>query len=217
MYFDNRQENRPPPIGYRGPGGFKAPPLAKPRPPPPGADPQLWEWFNRVDKDQSGDIDATELQVALVNGDWSHFNLNTVNLLMNIVDLDRDDRINFNEFADLWSFIKLWQSTFHRFDVDKSGTIDRTELQNALTDFGYVVTPQLLNILQHKYDVKAPAPHVVPSPKVGTPPGITFDHFVRACVVLHQVTEAFKKLHTDREGWVKIDYLQFLQTVLSLP
>jgi Ca2+-binding EF-hand superfamily protein len=35
--------------------------------------------------------------------------------------------------------------------VDKSGTIDRTELQNALTDFGYVVTPQLLNILQHKY------------------------------------------------------------------
>jgi hypothetical protein len=107
-------------------------------------------------------------------------------------------------------------------------------LQNALTDFGYVVTPQLLDILQRKYglcsqyrlycypylfvkDVNASAPHDSPSPKSGAPPGITFDRFVRACVVLHQVSGAFKKLHTNREGWVKIDYLQFLQTVLSLP
>lgn len=44
-----------------------------------------------------------------------------------------------------------WQRAFDRFDGDKSGTIDRTELQNALTDFGYIVTPQLLNILQRKY------------------------------------------------------------------
>jgi Ca2+-binding EF-hand superfamily protein len=136
---------------------------------------------------------------------------------MNIVDADRNDRIDFKEFVDLWDFIKIWQRTFHRFDRDKSGTIDRTELQNALTDFGYVVTPQLLDILQRKYDVNASAPHDSPSPKSGAPPGITFDRFVRACVVLHQVSGAFKKLHTNREGWVKIDYLQFLQTVLSLP
>lgn len=66
-------------------------------------------------------------------------------------------------------------------------------------------------------DVNSSAPHVCPSPKPGAPPGITFDRFVRACVVLHQVTEAFNSFHTDREGWVKIGYLQFLQTVLSLP
>ncbi|KAN0137959.1 EF-hand [Lactarius tabidus] len=214
MYFDNF----PPPVGFRGPGGFKASPQAKPRPPPPGADPQLWEWFDKVDKDQSGDIDATELQSALINGEWSHFDLNTINLLMNIVDLDRNDRIDFNEFADLWTFIKGWQRAFDRFDTDKSGTIDRTELQNALTDFGYLVTPQLLNILQRKYDVNASVPQACPGPKSGAPPaGVTFDRFVRACVVLHQVTEAFNNLHTNREGWVKIDYLQFLQTVLSLP
>jgi hypothetical protein len=127
-----------------------------------------------------------------------------------------------------------WQRAFDRFDSDKSGTIDRKELQNALTDFGYLVTPQLLNIMLRKYglfglyrffyphlfveDVNASAPHAcTSSPKSGTPLGITFDRFVRACVVLHQVTEAFNNLHTNSEGWVKIDYLQFLQTVLSLP
>ena len=81
------KQNCPPPVGYRGPGGFKAAPQARPRPPPPGADPQyvecttyphalwltnfpinrLWEWFDKVDKDQSGDIDATELRKC-----WFH-------------------------------------------------------------------------------------------------------------------------------------------------
>jgi hypothetical protein len=44
-----------------------------------------------------------------------------------------------------------WQDVFARFDRDRSGSIDRTELQKALTYLGYKVTPQLLNILQRKY------------------------------------------------------------------
>ncbi|KAG6820565.1 hypothetical protein H0H93_015085 [Arthromyces matolae] len=37
--------------------------------PPPGADPQLWQWFSAVDVDRSGSISVTELQTALVNGE----------------------------------------------------------------------------------------------------------------------------------------------------
>lgn len=51
----------------------------------------------------------------------------------------------------------------------------------------------------------------------GPPPGITFDRFVRACVVIKQLSETFQKLDTDRDGWVQISYDQFMQTVLSLP
>lgn len=47
--------------------------------------------------------------------------------------------------------------------------------------------------------------------------GITFDRFVRACVVIKQLTEAFQKLDTDRDGWIQISYDQFMQTVLSAP
>lgn len=50
-----------------------------------------------------------------------------------------------------------------------------------------------------------------------TAPGISFDRFVRACVVLNEVGKAFKALDTDRDGWATIDYLQLLRTVLSLP
>jgi Ca2+-binding EF-hand superfamily protein len=50
-----------------------------------------------------------------------------------------------------------------------------------------------------------------------TAPGITFDRFVRACVVLRQVTKAFNALDSDRDGWININYLQFLKTFLWLP
>jgi hypothetical protein len=51
----------------------------------------------------------------------------------------------------------------------------------------------------------------------GAASGITFDRFVRACVVVKQITESFQRLDTDRDGWVQINYDQFMSTVLSLP
>lgn len=51
----------------------------------------------------------------------------------------------------------------------------------------------------------------------GPTPGITFDRFVRACVVIKQLSGAFQNLDTDNDGWVQISYDQFMQTVLSLP
>lgn len=72
--------------------------------------------------------------------------------------------------------------------------------------------------------------------------GITFDRFVRACVVIKQLTEAFQKVDTDRvrflrvrlstpipnrlcrflryriqDGWIQINYDQFMQIVLTAP
>ena len=47
--------------------------------------------------------------------------------------------------------------------------------------------------------------------------GITFDRFVRACVVVKQITESFQRLDTNRSGWVQLSYEQFMHTVLSLP
>jgi Ca2+-binding EF-hand superfamily protein len=131
---------------------------------------------------------------------------------MNIFDTDRSGQIGYNEFAGLWKYIKDWQGVFHHFDRDRSGSIDGTELQNALNQFGYRLSPQLLNLLQRKY-ASAPQANAYP----GIQPGITFDRFVRACVVVKQITEAFSALDTDRDGWVQINYDQFLQTVLSLP
>lgn len=53
---------------------------------PPGADAQLWGWFTAVDSDHSGQLSVDELQRALVNGDWSPFNIETVRTMVNMFD-----------------------------------------------------------------------------------------------------------------------------------
>ncbi|EIM80821.1 EF-hand [Stereum hirsutum FP-91666 SS1] len=203
----------PPGYGARGatPGGF-APPGGHGGP-PAGADPQLWSWFLAVDTDRSGHISAHELEKALINGDWTPFDLDTVKLLMSIFDTDRSGTIGFNEFAGLWKYIKDWQNVFRHFDRDNSGSIDGRELQDALQQFGYNLSPHLLTLVERKYDVKASGV----TTGYGATPGITFDRFVRACVVIKQISESFAKLDSDRDGWIQINYDQFMQTVLTLP
>jgi len=213
-----------PPPGYGGAsgygGGFSQPP---PSGPPPGADPQLWQWFTTVDADRSGHISVVELQKALINGDWTPFDLDTVKLLMSIFDTDRSGTIGFNEFAGLWKYIKDWQGVFKHFDKDHSGSIDGSELQSALKQFGYNLSPQLLNLVERKYggvptNVAPSAPGFGVRPPVASQAaGITFDRFVRACVVIKQLTEAFQKIDTDRDGWIQINYDQYMYTVLSAP
>jgi len=209
----------PPQAGYGGGGGggggygggFVSPPSHHGM--PPGADPQLWSWFSSVDLDRSGSISAVELERALINGDWTPFDLDTVKLLMSIFDTDRSGTIGFNEFAGLWKYIKDWQNVFKHFDRDRSGSIDGGELRDALAQFGYNLSPPLLDLVQRKYDVKASQIAL----RGGPPPGISFDRFVRACVVVKQLSESFARLDTDRDGWIQINYDQFMNTVLSLP
>ncbi|KAK0486492.1 hypothetical protein IW261DRAFT_800024 [Armillaria novae-zelandiae] len=191
----------PPGGGYAYGGGF-APPAGQ-QGPPPGADPQLWNWFSAVDTDRSGAITASELERALINGDWTPFDLDTVKLLMTLIAAELSDSTNLPAFGNTSRTGKMF---FRHFDRDRSGSIDGNELRDALSQFGYNLSPSLLDLVQRKYA----AGH-------GTLPGISFDRFVRACVVVKQLSEAFGRLDTDRDGWIQINYDQFMQTVLSLP
>ena len=55
------------------------------------------------------------------------------------------------EFAGLWKYISDWQNVFRHFDRDHSGSIDGQELADALSNFGYRLTPQLLQLIEQKY------------------------------------------------------------------
>jgi len=190
-----------------GAGGFT---IRRDRVPPPGADPKLWSFFLAVDADHSGSISLAELKKALVNGDWTPFDLDTVKLLMNLFDVDRTGDIDFNEFTGLWRYIEDWQNVFRHFDRDRSGTIDDFELQCALNQFGMKLPQHLLSLLVAKF---ASSPS---GSEVGKQ-AITFDRFMRACVFVKQFTEAFANLDTDKDGWVQLTYEQLLTFYFSLP
>ena len=74
--------------------------------------------------------------------------------LRGLISLAKDKRILPTKTQD-------WQGVFLHFDRDRSGTIDGNELQAALNQFGYRLSPNLLNLLERKYGGHRSGPCIV--------------------------------------------------------
>ena len=72
---------------------------------PPMVNPEVMGWFQAVDTDRSGRITALELQQALTNSNWSHFNAETCRLMIGSYMLCILNYIYVT--ANLWSLADL--------------------------------------------------------------------------------------------------------------
>ncbi|KAM7037733.1 programmed cell death protein 6 isoform 1-T1 [Passerculus sandwichensis] len=172
----------------------------------PGALPDpsfLWGVFQRVDKDRSGIICDNELQQALSNGTWTPFNPATVRSILGMFDRENKGGVNFNEFTGVWKYITDWQNVFRTYDRDNSGMIDKNELKQALTGFGYRLSDQFYDILIRKFDRQGKGQ-------------VAFDDFIQCCVVLQRLTDVFRRYDTDQDGWIQVSYEQYLSMVFSI-
>lgn len=163
----------------------------------------LWDIFQKVDKDRSGYISANELQTALSNGTWTPFNPETVRLMIGMYDKQNRGTISFEDFGALWKYVTDWQNCFRSFDRDNSGNIDKSELQTALVTFGYRLSDATVDTLVRKFDR-------------GGKNVIYFDDFIQCCVILYNVTAAFRQVDTDQDGVIQIHYEQFVSMVFNL-
>uniref|UniRef100_A0A6Q2Z4J9 Programmed cell death protein 6 n=1 Tax=Esox lucius TaxID=8010 RepID=A0A6Q2Z4J9_ESOLU len=148
----------------------------------------LWNIFQRVDKDRSGVISDTELQQALSNA---------------MFDRENKGGVNFNEFAGVWKYITDWQNIFRTYDRDNSGFIDKNELKQALTGFGYRLSDQFYNTLIEKFDRQRKGQ-------------VAFDDFIQCCIVLQRLTDVFRRYDTDQDGWIQVSYEQYLSMVFNV-
>jgi len=178
----------------------------RPAPPPPnmpGGD-QLRTYFARVDANKSGTITPEELQAALVNGNTTKFNMVTIDSMINLFDTDKTGEICFQEFGNLWRYVVDWQNCFRTFDKDKSGTINQGELAEALTTFGYSLSPEVHRLLLRKFD------------RTGQQ-AVCFDDFIQCCLVLQGMTDMFRVEDSAQAGEVTVTYERFLTMLLNSP
>lgn len=171
---------------------------------PQGADVNyLRGLFQNVDKNRSGAINARELQSALSNGTWKPFNMETVNVMIRMFDRQGRGSVSFDDFTSLWNFLTSWLNCFQSFDADRSGFIDRRELSEALTRFGYRLGQPTVDALVMKYD----------RDRKGS---INFDDFILCCLSLQSLTDTFRRYDTDQDGIITIQYEEFIKAVIPL-
>ncbi|KAI1383337.1 EF-hand [Hypoxylon trugodes] len=185
--------NRPPPVSR---------PPPSPSPQDSTADPTLLPLFRAVDKDGTGQLSEKELSAALVNGDWTAFDPQTVRMMIRMFDSDRSGTIGFDEFCGLWSFLASWRALFDRFDADRSSNISPDEFSNALVAFRYRLSPGFVDLLFRTYDKR----------NEGV---MSFDLFVQACISLKRMTDVFKKYDDDRDGYITLSFEDFLVEILK--
>ncbi|KAG0501691.1 hypothetical protein HPP92_001763 [Vanilla planifolia] len=170
---------------------------------PPGTHPEIVRSFQTVDRDQNGFIDEYELQIALSSG-YEKFRMRTIGLLMFLFGNPKNpSNIGPVEFAALWNCIGLWRAIFERFDRDRSGAIDSSELSNALLSLGYAIPPSVIQVIMSKY-----------SDANGGRGSLDFDSFVECGVLVKGLTEKFKEKDACYTGHATISYDDFMLMVI---
>ncbi|XP_021839341.1 calcium-binding protein CBP [Spinacia oleracea] len=169
---------------------------------PPGTDPNVVGCFQVADQDGSGLIDDKELQRALSSYNQS-FSLRTVHLLMYLFTSSNSRRIGPKEFTTLFYSLQSWREIFERYDRDRSGKIDASELRDALYGLGFSVSPVILDLLVSKFDKTG-----------GKSKAIEYDNFIECCLTVKGLTEKFKDKDKSYTGSATFNYEDFMLTVL---
>ncbi|TDH04322.1 hypothetical protein EPR50_G00150950 [Perca flavescens] len=170
---------------------------------PPGVNPEAYQWFHTVDTDRSGFINLKELKQALVNSNWSAFNDETCLMMINMFDKTRSGRMDMFSFSALWEFMQRWRVLFQQYDRDRSGCISSTELQQALAQMGYNLSPQFSQTLVQRFTLQ------------GGRPGIQLDRFIQVCTQLQTMTQVFREKDTSMTGNIRLNYEDFLSGAVT--
>jgi len=162
----------------------------------PQGNPLVAQWFQAVDQDRSGHINALELQRALVNGNMTQFSEETCTLMIDMFDGDRSGTIDLREFGMLFDYINQWRNAFTSFDRDRSGSIDEQELGQAMNQLGYRFSPAFISGLAAKADPRTRR--------------VNLDRFITTMVQLRKLTDSFRRRDREGRGTATIAYEDFL-------
>lgn len=100
-------------------------------------------------------------------------------------DKEKNGTINVAEFQALYNYVNAWLGVFRSFDHDKSGSIQENELDAALTQMGYRLSPGFIEFLIKKSDLSGHK-------------SITIDQFIVLCVQIQRFTGNWICLQRDR-------------------
>lgn len=86
---------------------------------PMSSDPQIVSWFKSQDRNNRGLINDLELRSALMNGDRTNFDIDTIRMLMTLFDTNRSGEIDEQEFQGIWGYLRVRFHCFPFFSISR--------------------------------------------------------------------------------------------------
>eukprot|EP00300_Choanocystis_sp_HF-7_P043110 c9732_g1_i1.p1 GENE.c9732_g1_i1~~c9732_g1_i1.p1 ORF type:complete len:169 (+),score=49.65 c9732_g1_i1:68-574(+) len=116
------------------------------------------EAFALFDSDGNGTIDQFELQVVMNRVGKQYFTIDEIAQMISTIDLNRDGRIDFQEFVTLLgrslkTDAEELVDAFNVFDVDGDGRIDAQEIQKVLGSLGQDITTEEIQLIMDDVDL----------------------------------------------------------------
>ncbi|KAM8851545.1 calpain-2 catalytic subunit-like [Synchiropus picturatus] len=147
------------------------------------------------------EVSAFELQ-RILNNIVSHksdlktdgFSLETVRLIISLMDRDESSKLGLIEFHSLWDKIQKYLEIFRNHDQDNSGTMSSHEMRGAAIQAGFQINSAVLQAIVSRY---ADAQYA-----------IDFDSFVGCLIKVEMLFKMFKAL--EHSGKIELDMQQWL-------
>ncbi|OQV12212.1 putative Iron-sulfur cluster assembly 2-like protein, mitochondrial [Hypsibius exemplaris] len=146
---------------------------------------EMRSWFTAVDENDDGFITKPELQQALLNDNWSTFSMDTIDMILKMFDKDFNNRIDFDEFSKIKTYVTQWKTVFDRYDTDRSGSIDVREIRQAFAGMGHAVSLEFCEKLCRRFCQK-------------TPGKMNLDAFIYVCATVSSMYRDYRRSSRNR-------------------
>lgn len=157
--------------------------------------------FRSMDTRNEGKITSKELQKAFETFQGKHFSDATCKFIVRLFDLDKNGGLNVREFETLYYYVKQWVSAFNKYDTDKTGFLDESELNNTLKDLDIQFSPDFLHFLVVRNNINAK--------------NISLDQYLIICIQIQRFTDEFKKRDITLRGKIEVGYEDFLELIMK--
>lgn len=118
---------------------------------------RLQNEFHLFDKDNSGNLDASEVQQMIKQATRQNPPLSEVEYVMSQVDTNHNQVLEFNEFLDMVKIVKVIDQQmleqFNFFDADSDGYIEYKELKAGLKELNQRLSKSKIKLMMNEADL----------------------------------------------------------------
>jgi len=165
-------------------------------------DPVVVSWFQSVDTNNGGTVDAAELQRALALGGLN-YDTTCTGVMIRAFDSSGKGALNLEEFTRLHHFLTSVNQSFYTFDSDRSGQLSTSEVHNALQQAGFKMDPPVLAAALKRHDTS----------KSGN---LHLTEYIQLCLMLQNCHRAFAAFDPQRTGKIALSFNQFVYAFNSV-